>query len=112
MQRYLYAIDGDGIIPFSLLHADFAEPQPEEGSGLPMAEVMPAANPGMIAMGMGDDGPVNRVPGINVKSALGAEQSPFGELYELHVNDIEKCMPVSQLGKKIALAFVRGNSRF
>jgi hypothetical protein len=37
-----------------------------------VAEIMPVARPCMIAVGMGDNGFVNRLPGIDIKISLPA----------------------------------------
>jgi len=53
------------------------EAQPELGAGQveSVAEIVVAACPGVVAMGMGDDGLVYRPPGVDVEGALRAKEA-------------------------------------
>ena len=77
-------VDGDGFAPFQRLVQVVAQAELQQGQGQLMAEIVFAASPGVVAMGMGDDGFVYGPPGVDVEGALRAIEAMVCEFDERH----------------------------
>jgi hypothetical protein len=80
MQRKFDAVHAQYFAVFKCLQTDIAtQAQAQNGSRHPVSEVMPVTRPGMVGMGMGDDGSVYRFPGIDIEIALFTVKPFVGE---------------------------------
>ena len=61
-----------------------------------MTEISLTSPPGMVAVGMGDDGPVNTLPGINIKISRRTIEAFVGKFNQGHAGGYAINMPAGE----------------
>ena len=75
VQADAHALPVQRLAPGQGLQADIAEPRAQQAGAFGAAQVVPVPGPRMVGMGMGDDGAIDRPPGVDVEVAGRAVQA-------------------------------------
>ena len=59
----------------------------EQADAIAGDEVTSGTAAGMVAVGMGNDGAINRTPGVDVEIADGAVEATLGHFEEVHAQE-------------------------
>jgi len=90
MQAHFDAMHVDRFTVLNALHLDVStESMLEQADAIVGNEVVRCTAPGMVAVGVGDDGAIDRTPGVDVEIADGAVEATLGHFEEMHAQEPE-----------------------